>query len=102
LGHPSMDDSAATVAYDIKVTEGDVFHMSELLIDGIEASAASKLAAQWQMKKGDVYDASYLGRFFNNMYHEVGLTGSYSVVPKENINRQDKTVSVALHFVPKR
>ena len=102
LGHPSMDDSAATVAYDIKVTEGDVFHMGELLIDGIDSSAASKLAAQWQMKKGDVYDASYLGRFFNNMYHEVGLTGSYSVVPKENINREDKTVAVALHFVPKR
>ena len=100
--HPELDDAAATVAYDLNVVEGDVFRMGELQIDGIDASAAAKLADQWELKKGDIYDASYLRRFFTNMYHEVGLTGSYSVVPKENINRQDKTVTVALHFVAKK
>lgn len=100
--HPELDDAAASVAYDLNVVEGDVFRMGELQIDGIDASAAARLADQWELKKGDIYDASYLPRFFNNMYHEVGLTGSYSVVPKENINRQDKTVTVALHFVAKK
>jgi hypothetical protein len=27
---------------------------------------------------------------------------SYSVVPKQTVNRQEKTVNVALHFVPKK
>jgi outer membrane protein assembly factor BamA len=100
--HPALDDSAATVAYALTVFEGDVFHMGELQVDGIDAKAASELAAQWQIKKGDVYDDSYLGRFFQVMYHDIGVSRSYSVVPKQTVNQQEKTVTVALHFVPKR
>jgi len=100
--HPAFDDSAATVAYELNVIEGDVFQMGDLQVDGIDAKAASELAAQWQIKKGEVYDDSYLGRFFQVMYHDIGVSRSYSVVPKQTVNPRDKTVTVALHFVPKR
>ncbi len=60
------------------------------------------MAAQWQIKKGDVYDDSYLKRFFQVMYHDIGLSRSYNVVPKQTIDYQEKTVTVALHFVPKK
>ena len=100
--HPALDDSSATVKYELNVVEGDVFRMGELQVDGIDAKAASELAAQWQIKKGDVYDDSYLGRFFQVMYHDIGVSRSYSVVPKQIVNQQEKTVAVALHFVPKQ
>ena len=100
--NPVLDDAAATVAYTITVAEGDVFHMGDLQIDGIDAATANKVSEQWQLKRGDVYDNTYLKRFFGVTYHDVGLSQSYSVVPKQAVNRQDKTVSVALHFVPKR
>ena len=98
----TLDDSAATVAYELNVNEGDQFRMGELTVDGIDQAAAEKLIAQWQIKRGDVFDASYLQQFFQVMYHDIGLSRSYSVVPKQNVDRQSKTVNVALHFVPRK
>jgi len=99
---PMLDDSAATAAYQLNVIEGDQFRMGELTVDGIDQAAADKLMAQWQIKRGDVFDASYLQQFFQVMYHDIGLSRSYSVVPKQNVDRQSKTVNVALHFVPRK
>jgi outer membrane protein assembly factor BamA len=98
---PAMDDTQATVAYALSVNEGDQFRMGELEVDGLDPDATKKLAAQWQLKKGDPYDKSYLPKFFSVTYRDVGLRRPYNVVPRENVNQQDKTVSVALHFVPK-
>jgi len=99
---PTLDDSAATAAYDLNVTEGDQFRMGDLSVDGLDQVAADKLIAQWQIKKGDVFDDSYLQQFFQVMYHDIGLSRSYSVVPKQSVDRQSKTVNVALHFVPRK
>jgi outer membrane protein assembly factor BamA len=96
-----MDDSKATVNYQLRVIEGDQYRMGELAIDGIPAENAKRMAAQWQMKKGDPYDDGYLARFFDVMYRDVGLQSPYKVVPQKAVNQQDKTVSVSLHFVPK-
>lgn len=98
---PEMDDAQSTVHYQISVTEGDLYRMGELLIDGLDPDAAKKISAQWQLKKGDAYDNGYLQRFFKIMYRDFGQHVSYIVVPKQAINQQDKTVTVSLHFVPK-
>jgi outer membrane protein assembly factor BamA len=98
---PTMDDAGSSVHYQLAVSEGDLYHMGELSIDGIPLENAKKMIAQWQLKKGDPYDASYLAKFFKIMYHDVGLRVPYNVIPKQEVNQTDKTVSVALHFVPK-
>jgi outer membrane protein assembly factor BamA len=98
---PEMDDAQSTVRYQISVTEGDLYRMGELQIDGLDADGAKKMFAQWQLKKGDPYDSGYLQRFFKVMYRDFGQRVTYTVVPKQAINQQDKTVSVSLHFVPK-
>lgn len=98
---PTMDDAAATVAYQINLNEDEMYRMGELNIDGIPPENTKKMLAQWQMKKGDPYDSSYPQRFFSLMYRDFGLHGSYDVVPKEAIDRQQKVVNMALHFLPK-
>jgi outer membrane protein assembly factor BamA len=98
---PEMDDSAATVSYQLSMTESDQYRMGELTIDGIPAANAAKMAEQWQLKKRDPFDDSYMQRFFKIMYHDVGLNVPYNIVSKQNVNQKDKTVSVVLHFVPK-
>jgi outer membrane protein insertion porin family len=98
---PEMDDAQSTVHYQISVTEGDLYRMGELQIDGMDADGAKKIFEQWQLKKGDPYDNGYLQRFFQIMYRSFGQRVTYNVVPKQTINQQDKTVSVSLHFVPK-
>ncbi len=98
---PEIDDSQATVRYNLGVTEGDFYRMGELKIDGVSADSSQKIATQWQMKAGDPFDDSYLTRFFKILYRDVGLSRSMNVVPRKTVNQQDKTVSVSLHFVPK-
>jgi outer membrane protein insertion porin family len=98
---PTMDDAQATVSYELNVTEGDLYRMGNLELEGLDADASKKMVAQWQMKRGDPYDNTYLHKFFSIMYRDVGLRRPYNVVPKESVNQQDKTVSVALHFMPK-
>jgi outer membrane protein assembly factor BamA len=98
---PTTDDAAATVAYQLNVSEDEMYRMGELNIDGLPPENAKKMLAQWQMKKGDPYDSSYPQRFFSLMYRDFGLHGSYNVVPKEAIDRQQKVVNMALHFLPK-
>lgn len=98
---PAIDDAAASVAYQLNVNEDEMYRMGELSIDGVPAENEKKMLAQWQMKKGDPYDTSYPQRFFSIMYRDFGLRGSYAVVPREAIDRQQKVVNMALHFVPK-
>lgn len=98
---PELNESNATVNYQLAVNEGAIYHMGELLIDGLNEDATKKMQLQWQMKKGDPYDDSYLSRFFKTMYHDIGLSRSFKVIPKATVNSEDKTVAVALHFVPK-
>jgi outer membrane protein assembly factor BamA len=98
---PEMDDAHSTVAFLLNVNEGELYRMGELEINGISADAAKKIATQWQLKSGSPYDDSYMDRFFKTTYRDIGLPGYWKIIPKKAINQQNKTVSVALHFVPK-
>ena len=98
---PEMDDAHATVSYQLNVIENDVYRMADLNIDGLPGENANRMLAQWQLKKGEPYDNSYLQKFFNILYRDFGLRRSYDVAPKLAINREDKTVSVNLHFSPR-
>lgn len=97
---PAMDDSNATVSYKLNVIEDDMYRMGDLSIEGLPEENATRMTAQWQMKKGDPFDDSYPQRFFSILYRDFGLRRSYNIAQKRAINRQDKTVSVVLHFEP--
>ena len=98
---PSMDDAQSTVGYRLRLAEGDLYRMGELHVDGLPEDAARRLGVQWQMKTGDPFDDSYMKRFFGSLYRDVILSRSYSLVPKQTIDQQAKTVAISLHFVPK-
>jgi outer membrane protein insertion porin family len=98
---PTLDDAQATVTYGLNVVEGDQYRMGDLLIDGIDQAAIMRILYEWQMKKGDPYDNTYFTRFFQFLYRDTTLSRSYNIAHKETLNPQDKTVALALHFVPK-
>jgi outer membrane protein assembly factor BamA len=97
----TIEDAQRSVKYEFNVSEGELYRMGDLLVDGLDTEASKKMAAQWQMKKGAPFDNSYLGKFFELIYRDVGLQVPYQVIPKQSVNPQDRTVSVALQFVPK-
>lgn len=98
---PVMDDISATVRYRLSITEGDQFHMGELKIEGLSDEATARLAQQWQIEKGDVFDESYLARFLGTPFTDANLQRRYTVVPKQQVDSGSKTVNVLLTFVPK-
>jgi len=98
---PELDDATGTATYRLVINEGDIYRMGDLSIEGLPEENANRMAAQWQMKKGDPFDDSYMKKFFDILYRDFDLRRSYEVASKRAINQQDKTVSVSLHFVPK-
>src|SRR5207302_9525470 len=58
--HPfaQMDDTQSTVAYELQVHEGGVYHKGELEIQGLDARTTARLVEGWKLRGGDIYDAS--------------------------------------------
>lgn len=60
---PRLDDAGGRAAFDFSVTEGPQFRMGTVEFVGVPPAEAAELARKWQLKPGDVYDASYLRTF---------------------------------------
>lgn len=94
---PEMQDSDATVRYVIQVQEGEVFHMGELDIRGVDEKTRQKLVFNWRLKEGDTYDSGYIERFLKSTLSELPPGIKWTPVPHEAIN-DDGTVDVTLRY----
>jgi len=61
---PQFDDSTKQVTFQIAVNEGPQFHMGTIDFKGFADTDRSALIESWRLKPGDVYDESYLDRFY--------------------------------------
>jgi outer membrane protein assembly factor BamA len=64
LAPPVIDRTAHQVAYSISVVPGPQYHFKSVRWPSVSAEQAKEFDAAWKMLPGDVYDDSYLGRFF--------------------------------------
>ena len=72
LGHvPEFDDAAQKVTFKIAVNEGPQFHMGTVEFKGFSANDAATLSKLWKLKSGEVYDQSYVVRFFRDDAREI-------------------------------
>jgi outer membrane protein insertion porin family len=97
---PQMDDTQSTVSYQLQVHEGDVYHMGELEIQGLDARTTARLVEAWKLRGGDAYDASYPQQFLNDTNHVIPLV-SWKISVHNSLNEKDKTVDVTLRFDPR-
>jgi outer membrane protein assembly factor BamA len=97
---PQMDDAQSTVSYQLQVHEGDVYHMGELEIQGLDARTTARLVEGWKLRGGDVYDGSYAQQFLNDTNHVMPLV-PWKISVHNSLNEKDKTVDVTLRFDPK-
>jgi outer membrane protein assembly factor BamA len=98
--NPQTDDTQSTVGYQLQVHEGDVYHMGELEIQGLDARTTARLVEGWKLRGGDVYDASYPQQFLNDTNRVIPLV-SWKISVHNSLNEKDKTVDVTLRFDPK-
>ncbi len=95
-----FDDVNKRVALTVVINEGPQFRMGNLTVLGLSANGANMFKELWQIKTGDVYDATYLGEFLKRLVDAGGI-------PADQINRiktdvkpdkQRLTVDVAIDF----
>src|SRR5665213_62769 len=56
---PRFDEPAATVTYNVTITEGPQYHMGELVVSGLSIDAERLLRAAWRQARGDPFDRIY-------------------------------------------
>jgi outer membrane protein insertion porin family len=86
-----------TVSYAFQVTEGDLYHMGKLEIQGVEPEQAHKLEQIWKLAEGAPYDATYVHEFIANTVVKVpGHKWAWKMF--EQIDDPQKTVNVRLQI----
>jgi len=96
-----FDDAAGTVAYELAVDEGPLYHMGALEFRGIDNSLTAKLRAAWKLRPGDVYDASYLKEYLPQARKLLPASLDWEVTPHVTAMTRDKTVDVDLQYTAK-
>ena len=99
--NPELDDASSAVKYVLLIREGDVYSMGDLEVRGLDLRTTARLENDWRLRGGDPYDSSYPTRFLNEEDKEIGINTDWNVSIRESLNRDDKTVDVALRFDPK-
>jgi outer membrane protein assembly factor BamA len=67
---PEFDDTAPNVTFKIAVDEGPQYRMGTVEFKGFSRGDAAALGKKWGLKSGEVYDQSYVSRFFRNEARE--------------------------------
>jgi outer membrane protein assembly factor BamA len=105
---PEFDDAAQRVMFKIAVNEGPLFRMGTVEFRGVSEPQANGLKERWKLKSGQIFDQSYVNRFFIEdaasflapIYEERGLTrkGSAPVDVRYDINRQAQMVNLVIEI----
>jgi outer membrane protein assembly factor BamA len=96
-----FDDDAGTVAYELAVDEGPLYHMGALEFRGIDNNLTARLRAAWKLRPGDVYDAGYLKEFLPLARKLLPANLDWEVTPHVTALTRDKTVDVDLQYTAK-
>jgi outer membrane protein assembly factor BamA len=105
---PEFDDAASRVTFKIAVDEGPQYRMGAVEFKGFTAGDAATLGKRWGLKSGDVYDQSYITRFFRDEAREITTRianeRESQNKPRPNIdtqerpNRQTLTVNLVIEL----
>ncbi len=94
----NLDDTAGTVLYQMRVQEGEVFHLGDVDIQGVDAKLADRLRDAWTLRETDPYDSSYPKRFIEQSWKLLPTGLNWTVSIHEALNEKDQTVDVSLRY----
>ncbi|HKD78788.1 MAG TPA: POTRA domain-containing protein [Candidatus Angelobacter sp.] len=89
--------SKGVVAYSFEITEGDLYHMGKLEIEGLDPEQTRKLIQSWKLPEGEPYDNTYVLKFLANAV--VKIPGhKWEWMSFEQIDDSQKIVNVRLQL----
>jgi outer membrane protein assembly factor BamA len=56
---PQYDDTAHRISYRVSISEGEQYHMGQMVITGLSVEAEKRLREAWQIAPGQVFDDGY-------------------------------------------
>jgi outer membrane protein insertion porin family len=97
-----LDDTARLTTYNVAVDEGAQFHLGMVHFEGLPEVASKELIKSWQLKPGDVYDASYPGMFVSKVaigkLKELGIEKTSATVnPKPEKQKASVDLNIVFH-----
>jgi outer membrane protein assembly factor BamA len=95
---PQFDDSTHSVAYKLDVHEGNVFHLGDLDIQGLDPKTTDRLREAWTLRETDPYDTTYPRRFFEQTVKLLSRDLTWTISIHEGVNEKEKTVDVTLRY----
>ncbi|HET9837168.1 MAG TPA: POTRA domain-containing protein [Candidatus Angelobacter sp.] len=85
----------ATVTYTFQVTEGELYHMGKVEIEGIDQEQTRRLVQGWKLGEGEPYDNTYVQQFLQHTALRVPGK-KWEWLTYEQIDDAQKTVNVRL------
>lgn len=96
-----FDEATRRVAYQFSVEEGPQFHMGNFTVTGLSASAARRFSREWKLRRGDVFDGTYLREFMKqalpDLYRSSGRFGAPNVTTYADPNTNAVNIEIAFH-----
>jgi len=93
-----FDDATSSVAYKFHVHEGEVFHLGDLDILGLDSKLTDRVRDAWTLQPEDPYDSGYAKRFVDQAWKLLPSNPNWTVNIHEGVNEKDKTVDVTLRY----
>ncbi len=92
----TFDDSVQVVSYQLRVNEGDQYHLGSVDITGLEPRVRARVREEWKLREGDPYNPNYVKEFLHNARTVLAQGAITQVEP--TIDEKTKTVDVTLVF----
>jgi hypothetical protein len=80
------------------VHEGDVFHLGDLDIRGLDSKLTDRVRDTWTLQPEDPYDSGYAKRFVEQAWKLLPANMNWTVNIHEGVNEKDKTVDVTVRY----
>lgn len=98
---PTFDDASRTVNYQVAVTEGDQYHMGQLIVIGIDGAHVDMLRHDCKLGRGDPFDQSYWKYFLVTNAKDLPAGAEKSKkIWKNQVDHDTRIVDVTLTFDP--
>jgi hypothetical protein len=99
LATPTLDESAHTVAYTLKVIPGEVYHLNSVTPLNLSTEAQKEFDRGWLMKKGDIFNQTYVNEF---LHYNTALQhlARYSATFQTSTDPATHLVDLTITFIP--
>jgi outer membrane protein assembly factor BamA len=96
----TLEDETKLVSYDVTVAEGTQYHLAQVHVSGLPDRAIKELVKKWQLKPGDIYNATYASQFVNTIALRALIEMGVQVKSfTSNTQRDKQAASVDLSIV---